>query len=354
MLGRAPAWAQRRATDGEPAAPIASARGEWREWRGWRGWPRHTAGMKARIGIIGTGWVGTSVAFSTLLAGHARELWLHDQRAEVAEGEALDLADGAAFYPRCEVRAVAMAQMREADIVVLAAGRNGRPDESRLDLLRDNARIAAGFGRALAGFGGIVIVVTNPVDVLTRVVAEASGLAAERVIGTGTLLDTARLRERLATRLGLSTQSIHAQVVGEHGDSSVPLWSGARVSGGALRDWPGWQAGEEAALGQQVRRAAYEVIRRKGATNHAIGLVTAELIGCIVNDEHRLLPVSRVQTGACGVIGPALSLPAVVGAGGALQVVEPAMDAAEAQALAASAGVLAQAWASLGPGFSAS
>ena len=121
-------------------------------------------GLKARIGIIGTGWVGTSVAFSTLLAGHARELWLYDQRTAVAEGEALDMTDGAAFYPRCAVSAVPLAQMREADIVVLAAGRNGRPDESRLELLRDNARIAAGMGRALAGFGGIVIVVTNPVE----------------------------------------------------------------------------------------------------------------------------------------------------------------------------------------------
>lgn len=303
--------------------------------------------MKARIGIIGTGWVGTSVAFSTLLAGHARELWLQDQRQEVAEGEALDLADGAAFYPRCQVQSVPLEQMRECDVVVLAAGRNGRPDESRLDLLRDNARIAAGIGRVLHGFPGIVVVVTNPVDVLTRVVAAASGLPPERVIGTGTLLDTARLRERLAQRLGLSTQSIHAQVVGEHGDSSVMLWSGARVSGMALRDWPGWQASEEIALGQQVRRAAYEVIRRKGATNHAIGLVTAELIGCIVNDERRVLPVSRVQTGACGLRGMALSLPTLVGAGGALQVMEPAMDPLEREALAGSAAVLTRAFEAL-------
>ncbi|MFT7776874.1 lactate/malate family dehydrogenase [Roseateles sp.] len=300
--------------------------------------------MKARIGIIGTGWVGTSVAFSTLLAGHAGELWLHDQRADVAEGEAMDLADGAAFYPRCAVRAVTLEQMREAEIVVLAAGRNGRPQESRLDLLRDNARIASSIGSVLAGSNAIVLVVTNPVDVLTRVVAQASGLPLERVIGTGTLLDTARLRERLARQLSLSTQSVHAQVVGEHGDSSVMLWSGARVGGTALRDWPGWKAADEASLALQVRRAAYEVIRRKGATNHAIGLVTAELIGCLVNDERRLLPVSRVQNGACGIHGVALSLPAVVGMGGAAQVVEPALDAAERDALRASAAVLGAAF----------
>ncbi|MCE4557228.1 lactate/malate family dehydrogenase [Roseateles cellulosilyticus] len=303
--------------------------------------------MKARIGIIGTGWVGTSVAFSTLLAGHARELWLYDQRGAVAEGEALDMADGAAFYPRCQVSAVPLAQMREADIVVLAAGRNGRPDESRLDLLRDNARIAAGLGRSLAGFGGIVIVVTNPVDVLTRVVTAASGLPPERVIGTGTLLDSARLRERLAMHLSVSPQSVHAQVVGEHGDSSVMLWSSAHVGGVPLRVWPGWPVDEEPTVAGHVRRAAYDVIQRKGATNHAIGLVTTELIGCIVNDERRLLPVSRVQTGACGVRGVALSLPALVGSSGAAQVLEPAMDDAEAQALAASAAVLDGAFKSL-------
>ena len=338
ILGRPCGGRVLHATDGGPVPRIDSS--------GRQSTPRAAilAGMKARIGIIGTGWVGTSVAFSTLISGHARELWLCDTRSAVAEGEALDLADGAAFYPRCEVKAVPLEQMREADIVVLAAGRNGRPDESRLDLLRDNARIAAGIGRSLAGFPGIVLVVTNPVDVLTRVVAAASGLPPERVIGTGTLLDTARLRERLARRLGVSTQSIHAQVVGEHGDSSVMLWSGARVAGLALRDWPGWRADEEAALALQVRRAAYEVIRRKGATNHAIGLVTAELIGCIVNDEQRLLPVSRVQTGAAGVRGVALSLPALVGAAGAGPVVEPAMDAAEREALSASAAVLAAAF----------
>jgi L-lactate dehydrogenase len=303
--------------------------------------------MTTRIGIIGTGWVGTSVAFSTLMAGHADELWLHDLRGAVAEGEAMDLADGGAFYPRCAVSAVPLAQMREADIVVVAAGRNGRPDESRLDLLRDNARIAAGIGRSLAGFRGLVLVVTNPVDVLTRVVAAAGGLPAERVLGTGTMLDTARLRERLAGHLRVSPRSVHAQVIGEHGDSSVVLWSGARVGGIALRDWPGWPADEEPTVAGHMRRAAYDIIQRKGATNHAIGLVTAELVGCIVRDERRVLPVSRVQAGACGVSGVALSLPTLVGAGGATQVLEPAMDEAERTALAASAAVLERAFASL-------
>ncbi len=303
--------------------------------------------MNSRVGIIGTGWVGSSVAITTLMAGVAQELWVCDARAAVAEGEAMDLAHGAAYYPACQVRAVALEAMREADVVVIAAGRGGRPGESRLDLLRDNARVAAGIGRSLSGFAGVIVVVSNPVDVLTRVVAAASGLPPERVLGTGTMLDSARLRQMLSLRLRVAPQSIHAQMLGEHGDSSLALWSGVRLGGVGLRDWPHWQRSDEAGLAQEVRRAAYEVIQRKGATNHAIGLVTAELLACLLRDERRLLTVSRVQTGACGLRGVALSLPALVGAGGATEVFEPEMDAAERAGLAGSAEVLARAFETL-------
>ena len=303
--------------------------------------------MDKRVGIIGCGWVGTSVAISTLQSGVADELWLHDLRADLAEGEAMDLAHGAAFYPRCLVRAVPIAQMRSAQVVVVAAGRGGKPGETRLDLLRDNARVVADIGRGLAGFGGIVVLVTNPVDVLTQVMTEASGLPPERVLGTGTMLDTARLRQMLGRQLNLATNSVHAQVVGEHGDSEVVLWSGARVGGMALRAWPGWDAGNEPQLATEVRTAAYEVIRRKGATNHAIGLVTANLLRSLLRGERRLLTVSRVQQGPLGLHGVALSLPTVVGQDGGVEVLAPAMDEVEQQALMASAQVLRRALASL-------
>lgn len=303
--------------------------------------------MDKRVGIIGCGWVGTSVAISTLQSGVADELWLHDLRADLAEGEAMDLGHGAAFYPRCQVRAVPIEQMRKAQVVVVAAGRGGKPGESRLDLLRDNARVVADIGRGLAGFAGIVVLVTNPVDVLTQVMTEASGLPPERVLGTGTMLDTARLRQMLGRQLNLATNSVHAQVVGEHGDSEVVLWSGARVGGVALRAWPGWNPGDEPRLATEVRTAAYEVIRRKGATNHAIGLVTANLLRSLLRGERRLLTVSRVQQGAAGLHGVALSLPTVVGQDGGVQVLAPAMDEVERQALMASAQVLRGALASL-------
>ena len=303
--------------------------------------------MNRTVGIIGTGWVGTSVAISTLHSGAADELWLHDMNGAVAEGEAMDLTHGAAFYPDCQVRTASIEQMRRAHVVVVAAGRGGRPEETRLDLLRDNARTVTAIGRQLAGFGGTIVMVTNPVDVLTGVMRQASGLPPECVIGTGTMLDTARLRQVLGRELGVAPQSIHAQVVGEHGDSEVVLWSGAHVGGVQVRTWPGWLADTEARLATEVRRAAYEVIQRKGATNHAIGLVTASLLRCMLRGEKRVLTVSRVQEGAAGLHGVALSLPTIVGEDGGTQVLVPHMDEAEQAALTRSAQVLKDAAASL-------
>lgn len=303
--------------------------------------------MNRTVGIIGMGWVGTSVAISTLHSGAADELWLNDLNGAMAEGEAMDLTHGAAFYPDCQVRTAAIEEMRAAHVVVVAAGRGGRPNETRLDLLRDNARIVAAIGRQLAGFGGTIVMVTNPVDVLTGVMQQASGLPPERVLGTGTMLDTARLRQVLGRELGVAPQSIHAQVVGEHGDSEVVLWSGAQVGGVPVRQWPGWHTETESRLATEVRHAAYEVIQRKGATNHAIGLVTAALLRCMLRGERRVLTVSRVQHGACGLQGVALSLPTIVGDGGGTQVLVPHMDGAEAAALAHSAQVLHDAAASL-------
>jgi L-lactate dehydrogenase len=311
---------------------------------------RERIAMDDTVGIVGTGWVGASVAISTLHAGIAGTLLLHDLDGALAEGEAMDLAHGAAFRPSCAVRTADVDAMRGARAVVIAAGRGGRPGESRLDLLRDNARVVADIGRRLAGFDGIVVMVTNPVDVLVRVMTEASGLPPARVLGTGTMLDTARLRQMLGERLGIAPGSIHAQVVGEHGDSEVVLWSGARAGGVPLRDWPGWTPDDESRIAREVRVAAYEIIRRKGATNHAIGLVTAGLLRALLRDERRVLDVSRVQQGAAGVDGVALSLPAVVGAQGAGEVVVPAMDAAERAALGASARVLADAYRGLEAG----
>ena len=230
---------------------------------------------------------------------------------------------------------------------MIAAGRGGKPNESRLDLLRDNANTVRELGAKLRGYRGLVVVVTNPVDVLTYVVAESSGLPHERVMGTGTMLDTARLRQVLGDELRVDPHSVHAQVVGEHGDSEVVLWSSAHIGGTLLREWPGWSREREQPLATEVRTAAYEIIKRKGATNHAIGLTTAALLRSALRGERRVLTVSRVQTGVLGLRDVALSLPTIVDEGGAVEVIPAKLDDVERQGLDRSADVLRKAIASL-------
>lgn len=296
-----------------------------------------------KVGIIGMGWVGSSVAISVLNTGVATELLLNDQNSALAEGEAMDLSHGASFYAPARISAAAIQDMRDADAIVIAAGRGGKAGESRLDLLRDNARIMESITARLNGFNGLLLILTNPVDVMTYVAQRSSGLPAAKVLGTGTMLDTARLRQVLARELNVDARSVHAHVVGEHGDSEVALWSAARVGGVALRDWPGWDTAREPMLAEEVRRAAYEIIARKGATNHAIGLVAAALLRWSLRGDQRVLTVSRVQEGAAGMNDVAISLPAVVGADGATQVLEPEMSAQERSALEHSAQVLRRA-----------
>jgi L-lactate dehydrogenase len=296
--------------------------------------------MKRRVGIIGCGSVGASVAVSTLHSGAADELLLNDLRTQIAEGEAMDLAHGASFYPAASVRTAAIEDMCDTDAVVITAGRNGKAGESRLDLVRDNAKVMQEIGRRLKGCRGVIVLVTNPVDVLTQVMTQTTGLPTGRVIGTGTMLDTARLRQVVGRTIGVEARSVHTHVVGEHGDSQVALWSSARVGGAALRSRKNWDRSWEPRISTEVRTAAYEIIQRKGATNHAIGLVAAELLRCMLRSERRVLTVSRVQDGAVGIDGVALSLPSVVGAEGVLEVLEPEMSDEERASLQRSAEVL--------------
>ncbi|MCB0325881.1 MAG: hypothetical protein KDD69_20020 [Bdellovibrionales bacterium] len=305
--------------------------------------------MTVRIGIVGVGSVGTSVAVSVLHSGIANEVLLHDIRTDRTVGEALDLEQGSSFYPTATVRAVAFDNLLDTDAVVLSAGRNGRPGETRLDLLKDNAVVAADLGRRLRGYRGVVVVVSNPVDILTRIVQEASALPKTRVIGTGTMLDTARLRQMLGAMLQLDPRVIHASVVGEHGDSQVVLWNSAHVGGRRLREWDAWDPADEPHIAARVRGAAGEIISRKGVTNHAIGLVTAALLRWLVRGERRILTVSRVQDGAFGLNDVALSLPCIVGANGAEQVIEPDTSPEELEAIRHSAEVLAAAHESVAP-----
>jgi len=300
-----------------------------------------------KIGIVGMGWVGSSVAMSVLHSGLATELVVCDAKSGLAEGEALDLAHGASFYPACGVQSAPLEALFDAEAVVISAGRGSHAGETRLDLARENAAIVRGIATALKGMRGLLVVVTNPVDVLTSVAAAASGLPVARVIGTGTMLDTARLRYLVGGELHLDSRAVHAQVIGEHGDSEVALWSSARVGGIALRQWEGWRADREPALAERVRQSAYEIISRKGATNHAIGLVTADLLRTALRDERRILTVSRVQSGAAGIRDLAISLPTIGDASGASRVIVPEMDRSESESLERSVATLHRAVASV-------
>lgn len=299
--------------------------------------------MKNSIGIIGMGWVGASVAISILQKGICRELLLNDIEEEIAEGEAMDLNHGTSFFPSADVRASSIEDMCDCRAIVVTAGRGGSGNETRLQLLKDNIGIAKSISDKLKGFEGILIVVANPVDVLTYFYQKFTGMPAHRVIGTGTLLDTTRLREAIANRLNLEPKTIHAQVIGEHGDSEVVLWSKAFIGGVPLREWKGWNPSYEEEIEEEVRTAAYEIIKRKGATNHAIGLVTAELLFWIFRGERRVVTLCSVIDGAYGFKGVALSLPVVISENGVERIVEMAMNRDEAKRFQNSAGIISEA-----------
>jgi len=296
--------------------------------------------MNSSIGIIGMGWVGASVAISILQKGVCRELLVNDLNKDIAEGEAMDLNHGTSFFPTADIRATGIAEMRECGAIVITAGKGGKKDQSRLELLKDNLKIAKSISDELKGFKGILIILANPVDVLTYFYQKYTGLPVNRVIGTGTFLDSARLREIIGNKLNIEPKSVHAQVVGEHGDSSVVLWSRATIGGISIRDWEGWEKGFEPDIEREVRDAAQEIIKRKGATNHAIGLVTATLLKWILRGENRVITLSMVQD-AKGPFGNiALSLPVVISESGIEQVLNMRLNEKEENLLLHSVKVL--------------
>jgi L-lactate dehydrogenase len=298
---------------------------------------------KVSLGIIGLGWVGASTAISILHRGICNELLLCDAKSGLAEGEAMDLNHGSSFYPTAFVKAAEIHELKHCKAIVITAGRGGKPNESRLDLLNDNIRIAKNIADQLKGFKGLLIIVANPVDVLTYYYQKFSGLPAGRVIGTGTMLDTARLREIIGRKLEVDPRNIHAQVVGEHGDSETILWSTAIIGGMKLRDWKGWHPEYEDEIAEQVKRAAYEIIQRKGATNHAIGLVTATLLKWLLRGDKRIINLSTVISGPFGLNDVALSLPSIVNDQGVIETLEVDMDPDEKEKFYLSADVIKQA-----------
>lgn len=307
-----------------------------------------------KVGIVGTGMVGSSAAFAMVMRGAASEVVLVDHNRARAEAEAQDILHATPFAYPIQIRAGDYEALTGAGIVVLAAGIGQRPGETRLELLGRNAAVFADILPKIldAAPDAVLVVATNPVDIMTDIATRLSGLPPERVIGSGTILDTARYRALLGEYLGVSPKSVHAWVLGEHGDSEVLCWSTATV-GAIPVDLVAHQNNrplgdsERAAIDQGVRGAAYRIIAGKGATWFGIGGGIARLVAAIADNERAVLTVSTLTPEVEGIRDVCLSLPRVVGSGGAGAALWPELDTAERTALKRSAEIIKQATESL-------
>lgn len=305
---------------------------------------------RGKVAVVGVGSVGAATAFSLMSSGVASELVLVDIDEEKAEGERMDLSHGAYFTPPVDITTGDYEDCWDADVVVVTAGTNQRPGETRLDLLERNAGIfeemIPQITEGLAD-DSILLVVTNPVDVLSYVSWAVSDLPAERVIGSGTVLDTSRFRHVLSRECDVDPKNVHGYVVGEHGDSEVMLWSSTNVAGVPYETYAESHCGGlsdrgRAEIEREVREAAYEIIERKGATNYAIALATTEIVEAVLRDENSILTVSTLLEGEYGIEDVYASVPCVVNRDGIRNVVEHDLPEPEQRALEESAGVLAE------------
>lgn len=299
-----------------------------------------------KAAIIGCGFVGASIAFSLMQRGLYSELVLIDSDREKAAGEAMDLSHGLPYAASMQIYAGTYDDTADCSMVILAAGASQKPGETRLDLIGRNTAILRRILPELTGrgFQGILLVVSNPVDVLTYAAWRLSELPAGQVFGSGTVLDTARLKYLLGQELGVDSRNVHAAILGEHGDSELAVWSSANISSidldrfCQLRGRPD-RAGLDR-IYREVRDSAYEIIRRKGATYYGVAMAVERIVRAIVRDEHSVLPVSNLLQGQYGIDGLCMSIPAVVGRNGVEDTLEIPLSPAEREALRDSAATL--------------
>ncbi|MFD5278142.1 L-lactate dehydrogenase [Pseudarthrobacter sp. NPDC058362] len=311
----------------------------------------------SKLAVVGAGSVGTSLAYAALIRGSAGNVALFDVNTAKAEAEVLDLAHGTQFAAKAAsvTGGGDIAVTEGADVVVITAGAKQAPGQTRLDLAGTNVRILEQLMPQLLerAPNAVYVLVTNPCDVLTVAAQRISGLPTGRIFSSGTVLDTSRLRWLLARRAGVAVASVHASMVGEHGDTEFPVWSGATIGPVPIRDWTTngervFTSGYLEAAAREVTQAAYKVIAGKGATNYAIGLSGARIVEALLRDENAVLPVSTVLDGNYGISGVALSLPSIVNRGGVERVLDMPMDDWERAALEHSANTLQASLTSLG------
>ncbi len=294
---------------------------------------------KQKCAVIGCGFVGASIAFSLVQEEMFSELVLIDINQTKAEGEAMDLSHGLPFVHPMKIYAGTYAALADCFLIIITAGAGQRPGETRLELVRKNVEIFRDMIPQITAVtqDARLLIVSNPVDVMTYAAWKLSGYPPEHVIGSGTVLDTARLKYLLGAHLGVDSRSVHAFIIGEHGDSELAVWSSANISGVDLDsfcDICGACDGETLhRLYEDVRTSAYKVIEKKGATYYAIALAVTRIARAIVREEHSVLPVSAYVNGHYGVSDVYFGVPSIVGAEGIEKVLDIPLDASEQQQL---------------------
>jgi L-lactate dehydrogenase len=303
---------------------------------------------RRRVAIIGAGMVGATFAYAMTMKGVARELALVDVSRERAMGEAMDLRHGSALLEPLSIEAGGYELCEGAQLVVITAGAPQKEGQTRLDLAQQNADIMRAIIPQILAHNPdpILLVASNPMDVLTKVALKESGLSAQQVFGSGTVLDSSRFRSLLASHCNLDPRNVHAHVLGEHGDSEVLVWSQVNLAGVPMEDYclscskQCDDGGLRQRLSKKVPQAAYEVIKRKGATYYAIGLALTRIAEAVLKDQHSLLTVSALANNLPGLEDVCLSLPCVVGGGGVERIVTPHLAEDEDGAMKASAKIL--------------
>jgi L-lactate dehydrogenase len=298
-----------------------------------------------KISIIGGGGlVGSMTAYALQCGGVGSSICLIDANKELAQGQALDLLHGASLIADQRISAGDMSDVANSDMVVVTAGLRRKPDESRLDLINRNVDLFLNLLDDMKKVGfkdnAYLLVVSNPVDVLTYLAVQRSGLPCQRVLGLGTVLDSTRFCSNLAQRLKVAATQVNALILGEHGDSMVPIWSSAAIHGLPLEQWPGFDANVHKDVFEQTKGAGAQVIKLKGGAGFAVGLAIREVLSAIALDKRRVLPVSTLMQGAYGLRDVCLSVPTEVGCGGARKHIELALTPRERLGLQNSARIL--------------
>lgn len=303
--------------------------------------------FRGKVVIVGAGFVGSTSAYTIMLSGIFSNIVIIDINEAKAEGDALDISHGVSFVKPVRVTAGGYEECRDADIVIITAGANQAPGESRLDLLKRNVDITRGIVENIMKYAPddiILLTVSNPVDILTYVTYKLSGLPKNQVLGSGTVLDTSRLKFLISQKTGIDARNCHTYIIGEHGDSEVAAWSVTNIGGMSMHEFCRYTGkcdiGDLDTMYNEVKNSAYDIIKKKGATYYAIAVAVAKIVECIAGDENSILTVSSVFDGQYGISDVALSVPTKVGGDGIEKILEVPFSREEMKGLRDSAETL--------------